>query len=192
LAEATAASFAGSDEVAIARRLGPRRIGRRFRPRQFRLRGIQCRLIGSGIDLVELLPSLDLHPFGEQALQDDTVDLRPDFGQPCGRGAAGQFRRDIDRLRLERHDPHLRRRAALRATLGHRVDVVASRCRKKNCNRRQRVSDWPEIHHRSPMTCMFFINEAIRFSHPGNARIEPFSSVLYDTVHCASAKNKSA
>ncbi len=57
-------------------------------------------LIGGRVDLVQRLAGADIAALLEQAGLDDAADLRAHFRNQIGRGAAGQFRGQGDRLGL--------------------------------------------------------------------------------------------
>ncbi|MNE97035.1 hypothetical protein D3C80_1953260 [compost metagenome] len=52
------------------------------------LRAFQGRLIGRGVDLIKLLAGFDFAALGEQALENDAVDLRAHFGNAVRTGAS--------------------------------------------------------------------------------------------------------
>ncbi len=66
-------------------------------------------LVGGGVDLVELLPGLDVAAFLEQALEDDAVHLGTHLGDAERIGPARQLGIQGHRLRFQGHDPDLRR-----------------------------------------------------------------------------------
>ncbi len=64
----------------------------------------QVGLVHGWVDLVELLPFLDVAAFLEQALEDDAIDLRTHFGDAESAGAPRQFRGQGEGLRLQGND----------------------------------------------------------------------------------------
>ena len=66
-------------------------IGDGFGLGQARLCAFERGFIHRRVDLVELLPFLHVGAFLEQALENDAVDLRPNFRNAEGRGAAWQL-----------------------------------------------------------------------------------------------------
>ncbi|MCY1538448.1 hypothetical protein D9M68_739870 [compost metagenome] len=55
------------------------------------LRAFQGRLVGRGVDLIKLLAGFDFAALGEQALENDAVDLRAHFGNAVRAGASRQL-----------------------------------------------------------------------------------------------------
>ncbi|MCY1403165.1 hypothetical protein D9M71_183320 [compost metagenome] len=85
--------------VAVGNRLGRAQVG---------FSAFQRRFIDRRIDLVQLLAGLDVTAFLEQALENDAVDLRADFGNAERTGTAGQIGCQGESLRLQSHDADLR------------------------------------------------------------------------------------
>ncbi|MNP20763.1 hypothetical protein D3C76_1133510 [compost metagenome] len=85
--------------VAVGNRLGRTQVG---------FGAFQGRVIDRRIDLIQLLAGLDVAAFLEQALEDDAVDLRADFGDAERTGTAGQIGGQGESLRLQSHDADLR------------------------------------------------------------------------------------
>src|SRR5690606_12903612 len=81
----------GQRAVALHQQVG--RLELRLGARQRGLLAVVAGLVEGRVDLVELLAGADFAAFGEQALLDDTVDLRPDFRDPVGAGARSAERR---------------------------------------------------------------------------------------------------
>jgi hypothetical protein len=75
-------------------------------------------LIGGRVDLVQRLSGADIRAFLEQAGLDDAADLRAHFRDQIGRGAAGQFGGQGDRLGLGDDDADRRRAARAHAAAG--------------------------------------------------------------------------
>ncbi len=81
-------------------------VGQRLAGRQAGLGTLQGCLVHRRIDLVELLPGLDLATLGEQAPLDDAIDLRTNLGDAVGAGTAWQIGGYRKRLCLQGHDAH--------------------------------------------------------------------------------------
>ncbi len=74
-------------------------------------------LVGRRVDLIELLPCLDVAALDEQPLQNDAVDLRSHVGGTVARHASGKLGGDRHRLSLHGDDRDLRRRRGRRRGL---------------------------------------------------------------------------
>ena len=74
-------------------------------------------LVGRRVDLIELLPCLDILTFDEQPLQNDAVDLWPHVGGTVAVHASGQLGGDRHRLSMHGDDRDFRRWRGRRRSL---------------------------------------------------------------------------
>ena len=123
--------------VDLQQGLGALRIGLSLNERSARLRersfgALQSRFIFGRIDLIELIACFHFLAFGKEALLEDAVHLRTDFGDIVSVRATRQNRFNLDWLGLGRNDLHLRRRHFPRCSSRPRSTLLFAACQRRS------------------------------------------------------------